>query len=158
MTFGLKSLLIFGKFSDFCCITPETDRRGQGAQFPGRRITAGNQKVTTMTQVLFQNSTFASKRPQVRTWGAKLVSFPRRDLTSLPPCTSRLSSQNGEISLQTYLPISYKLSITNYLKQNAVDYRSHLTVENNFKVEKKVYYFENRHNFSSPAKKCMGYA
>jgi len=69
--------------------------------------------------------------------GAKLVSFPRRQLTSLRSCTSRLSSQNDEICLQKYLPISGKLSITNYLKQNTVDYRSHLTIENNLKVENK---------------------
>jgi len=45
-------------------------------------------------------------------------------------------------------------SITNYLKQNAVDYRSHLTIENNWKAEK-VYYFENKHSFSH-AKKTLG--
>jgi len=48
--------------------------------------------------------------------------------------TSRLSTQNGEICLQNYLPISGNLSITNYLKQNAIDYHSHLTIENNLKV------------------------
>ena len=69
--------------------------------------------------------------------GAKLVSFPRRHLISLRSCTSRLSSQNDEIYLQKYLPTNSKLSITNYLKQNAVDYRSHVTIENNLKVEKK---------------------
>ena len=90
--------------------------------------------------------------------GAKLVFFPRRHLTSLRSCTSRLSCQNDKICLQKYLPISGKLSITNYLKQNAVDYRSHPTIENNLKVEKKVYYFENRHNFHSPLKKRLGYA
>ena len=90
--------------------------------------------------------------------GAKLVSFHRRHLTSLRSCTSRLSSQNDEICLQKYLPISGKLSITNYLKQNTVDYQSHLTIENNLKVEKKVYYFENRHNFHYPPKKRLGYA
>ena len=42
--------------------------------------------------------------------------------------------------------------ITNYLKQNALDYRRHLTIENNLKVEKKVYYFENKHNSPSPQK------
>jgi len=36
------------------------------------------------------------------------------------------------------------------LKQNAVDYQNHWTIENNLKVEKKLYYFENKHNFSSP--------
>jgi len=68
-----------------------------------------------------------------------------------------LSNQNGEICLQNYLSISGKLSITNNLKQNAVDYRNHLTIENNLKVEKKVYYFENKHNFPSPQKR-LGYA
>jgi len=36
------------------------------------------------------------------------------------------------------------------LKQNTVDYRNHLTIENNLKVEKKLYYFENKYNFPSP--------
>jgi len=67
-----------------------------------------------------------------------------------------LSSQNGEICLQKYLPINGKLSITNYLTQNAVDYGSHLAIENNLKVEKKVYYFENKHNFPSPTKNDWG--
>jgi len=38
------------------------------------------------------------------------------------------------------------------LKQNAVDCLSRLTIENTLKVEKKVYYFENKHSFSSPPK------
>jgi len=67
-----------------------------------------------------------------------------------------LSSQNDEICLQKYPPIGRKLSITSYLKQNAADYRSHMTIENNLKVEKKVYYFENRHNFHFPPKKRLG--
>jgi len=53
---------------------------GQGAQFPGRRITAGRRKILTMSHEL-ECSTFASERPQVR--GAKLASCPGRRLTSL---------------------------------------------------------------------------
>jgi len=64
-----------------------------------------------------------------------------------------LSSQNGDICFQQYLPL--KLSIRKHLKQNAVDYRSHLTIENNLKVEKKVDSFENKHNFP-PSKKTLG--
>jgi len=45
-------------------------------------------------------------------------------------------------------------TITNYLKQNAVDYRSHLTIDNNLKVEEKVCYLENKRNF--PHKKTVG--
>ena len=61
-----------------------------------------------------------------------------------------------KVFLQNYLPIGGKISITSYLKQNAADYRSHMTIENNLKVEKKVYYFENRHNYHSPQKKRLG--
>jgi len=68
-----------------------------------------------------------------------------------------LFSQNEEIYLQKYLPISGKLSITNYLKQNAVDYGSHLTIENNLNVEKRYNTSENKHKFPSPQKR-LGYA
>jgi len=49
-----------------------------------------------------------------------------------------LSSQLDEICLQKSLPNSGEQSITNYLKQNDFEYRSHLTIENNLKVEKNV--------------------
>jgi len=59
----------------------------------------------------------------------------------------------AKICLLNYLPICGNLSITKNLKQNAVDYRNQLTIENNLKVEKMVYYFENKHNFPSPHKR-----
>ena len=103
----------------------------------------------------FSKQYICLRKTQVRTWGAKLVYCPRRRLTSLRLSTSRLSSQNGETCLQKYLPISGKLSITNNLKQNAVDYRNHFTLEDNLKIKKKVCYFENKHN-SSPPLKTLG--
>jgi len=81
---------------------------------------------------------------------------PSNFVTLSAQCTSRLSSQNGEICLQKYLPISGKLSVTNFLKKSAVDCRSRLTIENTLKVEKKVYCFENKHNLSSPTKNAWG--
>jgi len=52
---------------------------------------------------------------------------------------SSQNRQNGEICLQKYLPITgNNISITNRLKQNAIDYQIHLTIENNLKVEQKV--------------------
>jgi len=59
--------------------------------------------------------------------------------------------------LQKYLPIGGKLSITKYLKQNAVSYRSHLTIKNNLNVEIKVYYFKSKHNIP-PQKSRLEYA
>jgi len=50
------------------------------------------------------------------------------------------------------MSISGKPSITNYSKQNAVDYRSQLAIEGSLKVEKAVYYFENKQNFPSSPK------
>jgi len=63
-----------------------------------------------------------------------------------------LSSQTGEICLQKYLPISGKLLITNYLKQNAVDYRSHLTIEDNLQVEKRYIISNTSTTFPNPKK------
>jgi len=63
-----------------------------------------------------------------------------------------LSSQNGEACLQKYLPISGKISITNYLKQSSVDYRSHLTIENNLKVEKRYIVSKTSATFPPPQK------
>jgi len=113
-----------------------------GHTSPGPESLLGTKKTQQCHKHLLQYNTFASKRPQVRTWGAKLASFPKRHRTSLRFCTSRLSSQSGEICLQKYLPVSGKLSITSYLKQNAVDYRSHLTMENNLKVEKGILFLK----------------
>jgi len=42
-----------------------------------------HRKVSTMS---LQCSTFAPERPQVRTWGAKLASWPGRHLTSVNLC------------------------------------------------------------------------
>ena len=50
--------------------------RGQGEQFPGRRMTAGRRKVLTISQEL-QCSAFASESPQVRTWGRQTCFLPR---------------------------------------------------------------------------------
>jgi len=66
-----------------------------------------------------------------------------------------LSSQNGETCLQEYLPISGKLSITKYLQQNAVDYRSHLTIENDLKIGKR-YIISKTSITSLPPKKTLG--
>jgi len=59
----------------------------------GRRITAGApnycegaEKSQQCHKYIVQYNIFASERPQVRTWGAKLASYPGRHLTSLLPC------------------------------------------------------------------------
>jgi len=151
MTFGLENLFIFGKFSDFCCIAPETQRGGQGGTIPlAPNHCGGPKSQNNVTSTFFKTVHLLPKELRFEHRGAKPVFYPRRHLTSVRPCTARLSSQNNETCLQKHLPISGKLSITNYLKQNAVDYRSHLTIENNLKVEKNVYYFQNKHNSASP--------
>jgi len=68
------NLFIFGHFSDFYCITPEVSRGG--GQFPGGRITAGGQKVTTMSKGLFFKIVhLLPKDFRFEHGGTKLVSF-----------------------------------------------------------------------------------
>jgi len=71
----------------------------RGAQFPGakslwgRRITAGctegphgaPKSPNNVTSTFFTRRTFASERPQVRTWGPKLASCPWFHVISLRP-------------------------------------------------------------------------
>jgi len=66
------------------------------------------------------------------------------------------SRQIGEIYLQKYLPISGKLSITSYLKQKAVDYRSRLTIENDLKVKKRYMISKTSTTFLPSQKKTFG--
>jgi len=53
-------------------------RGGNGAQFPGRRMTARVAKKSQQCRKYFlQYSTFASERPQVRTWERQTCFLPR---------------------------------------------------------------------------------
>ena len=112
--------------------TRDVTRGARGHNFSGAESLRGAKKSQQCHKPFFQNSwpTLAYQGPQVRIWGRQTCFFPQALSNLLRPCTSRLSSQSGESCLQKYLPIIGKLSITNYLKQNAVDYRSHLTIEN----------------------------
>jgi len=89
------------------------------AQFSGRRISARERKSHNNAISNFFKSTvhLLTKDLRFEHGGVKLVSCLGRHLTSLHPCTSPLSTKNGEICLQKYLPISCKLSITNYLQK-----------------------------------------
>jgi len=69
--------------------------------------------------------------------------------------TSRLSTQNDEICLQKYPPISGNLSITKYLKQNTIDYKSHLTIVNHLKVKISVVIWKTSTTLPSE-KKALG--
>jgi len=84
--------------------------------------------------------------------GGNLVSCIRRHLLSLRPCAMHITIvwPKWRNLLQKYLPISSKLSITKYLKQKAVDCRSHLTIENNLKVEKRYMISKTSTTFPSP--------
>jgi len=55
-------------------------------------------------------------------------------------------------SLQIFLPISGKVSITNYLKQYYFDYEGHLTIENKLKVER-ILYFQIKVQLLPPKKR-----
>ena len=66
-----------------CAMYQENNKSRPGAQRGGKGGTiprapnhyGGRWKVLTMSQVLFQYNTFASEKPQVRTWGAPNLLF-----------------------------------------------------------------------------------
>ena len=125
--------------------TRDVTKGARGHSFSGAESLRGGKKLQQCHNHFFQNSTFASERPQVQTWGHQTC-IPRRHLTSsLRPCASRLSNQNDEICLQKYLPIGGKLSITSYLKQKLMIIEVVWPHKTTWR-SKKVYYFENRHN------------
>jgi len=88
---NVGSLFIFGHFSDFCCITPEVSRGVQEGPIPrgpnhcGGRITVGAKKSHKCQKHFFQKSTFASERPQVRTWGHQTCFFPQAPSNLVTP-------------------------------------------------------------------------
>jgi len=121
--------------------TRDVTRGERGKNSRARNHRGGPKSPNNVISTFFQNSTFASERPQIQTWGRQTCILPHHAssnfVTLSAQCTSRLSSQNGEICLQKYLPISGKLSTTKCLKQNALDCRSRLTIENILNVEKR---------------------
>jgi len=129
-------------------------RGGQGDTDPPAPNYCGGKKSQQCHKHFLENSTFASERPQVRTWGRQMCFLPQAPsnlVTTLHITIVYIKWLNG--CLQKYLPISGKRSITNYLKQNSVDYRSHLTIENNLKVEKRYIISKTSTTFPPPKKR-----
>jgi len=71
--------------------TRDVTRGARGHDSPGAESLRRPKSSSNVISTFFQNSTFASERPQVRTWGGKLVSCSRRHLTSLRPCTMHIT-------------------------------------------------------------------
>jgi len=116
MMFRLENLCVFGKFLQFLLHNTSDVTSGARSTIPGRGITAGGQKGPSHKH-FFQNSTFASKRPQVRTWGRQIVSCPTRHLTSFRPCTMHITI----VHLAKMAKFVYKNtcpSVANYHSQN----------------------------------------
>jgi len=92
MTFGIEKLIVLGIFPIFITYHQRRNERGKGAQFPGCRITAGDQNVTTMSQALSLTQYICFRKASGSNMGApNLFLAPWRHLTSLRPCTSRWS-------------------------------------------------------------------
>jgi len=145
MTFGYENLFIFGTFPIFMHNIRNVTR-GQVEYSPDVESLRWP-KLTTMPKTIFQNSRFASQRPQVRIWESQTFLLSQASSNLVTPLHITIVLLEWH-NLLTKLP-AHQWQIINHkkLKQNAVDYRNHLTIENNLKVEKKVYYFETKHNF-----------
>jgi len=117
MTFGIEKLIILGIFPIFIAHHQRRNERGQGGTIPLVPNHCGGPKSHNVISTFFNTIHLLPKGLRFEHGGAKPVSCPRRHLTSLHLCASRLSSQNDEICLQKYLSISGKLSTTHYLNK-----------------------------------------
>ena len=131
--------------------------RGEGGTIPRAPIHCGGPKNNNnVVSTFFKTVHLLPKRLQVRTWGRQTCFFPQAPSNLVTPLHITIVQQNLRSFFTKYLLIRDKISITNYLKQNAVDYRSHLTIENKWKVQKRYNCSENTHSFLSPPKKTLG--
>jgi len=89
--FSLKNPAAWEERFRYIPIVPRgVTTRAKGTQIPGRRITAGASENPNNVTSSFFNSTFASERPQVRTWGRQtcfLPVAPSNLITPLPIIT-----------------------------------------------------------------------
>jgi len=84
-----------------CYKTRGVTRGERGAQCPDAETLGDDEQFQQCRKCFYQHSTLTSKRPQFEHGGAKLVSCPRRHLTSVRPCIrphlilDRTNSLNG---------------------------------------------------------------
>ena len=70
---------------------PGRNEGARGEQFPGRRMIAGVPETSQYCHKYFlQDSTFASKKPQVRTWGRQTCFLPRAPSSLVTPLCASL--------------------------------------------------------------------
>jgi len=125
MRFGLENLFCFRKIFRFLLhITRGVTRGDKRHNSPGAESLRGPKSHNNVISTSFNTLYLLPKDLRFEHEGVKLVSCPRRRLTLLRPCTSRLSSQNGEICLQNYPPNQWQTINHKLFKQNAVESKS----------------------------------
>jgi len=101
----LKICLFSENFSIFIAHHQGVTRRARGTIPRKLNHCGGPKSYNNVISTSFNTAYLLPKDLRFEHGGANLVSYPRRRLTSLHLCTSRLSSQIGEICLQKYLSI-----------------------------------------------------
>ena len=152
---NLKICLFSENFSIFIAHHQGRYEGVKGHNSPGAESLRGAKSSNNVISTSFSTVHLLPTDLRFEHRGVKLVSCPRRHLTSLRLCTSRLSSQNGEICLQKYLPISGKLSTTNYLNKMLL-IQSHLTTEITWRSKKGILFRKQAQLFLSPERNAWG--
>jgi len=89
-----------------------------------------------MPWALFSKQCICFRKTSGSNTGRQTCFLSRRRLTSLRPCTSQLSSQNGDFLFTKVLAYQWQTINHKIFKTKCCWYRGHLTMENNLKVKK----------------------
>ena len=127
----------------------------KGARFLGAESLRGSKSSSNVMSTFFQNSTFASERPQVRTWGCQTCFMSRAPSNLVTPLHD--AHHDCLAKMAKFVYINTRPSVANYQSQNF--WNKMLLMSKSFNHRKylegrKKVYFENKHNF--PPKKMLG--
>jgi len=135
--------------------TRDVASRARGHKSPGAESLRGGQKSQQCHKYFFQNSTFASERPQVRTWVRQTCFLPQAPSNLVTPLQN--AHHDCLVKMTKFVHKNTCPSVSNHQSQIFKTKCYWLSKSFDHRKEhegQKVYYFENKHNFPSPPKKA----
>jgi len=119
MTFGLENLFAFGNFFPISLHNTRDERRNDGGKGHNSSVAESLWGAKTFQQChehFFQNSTFASERPQVRTWGRETCFLLQVPSNLVMPLHN--AHHDCLVKMAEFVYKNTRQSVANYQSQN----------------------------------------